>query len=76
MVPPVGHSVAQETTEYLEGGFRSEHFSDTRLTHLVGDCTIGPLTEIGYPGHFLKAERIGHLSGPSRLSLGEWNLSG
>ena len=46
----LGHPVSQETAEYLdtEGGFRSEHFSETRLRALVGNCTIRPLSEIGY----------------------------
>jgi SAM-dependent methyltransferase len=46
----LGHPVSHETAEYLdtEGGFRSEHFSETRLRALVGNCTIRPLSEIGY----------------------------
>jgi SAM-dependent methyltransferase len=46
----LGHSVLEETGEYLlsEGGFRSEHFSEARLRGLVGECTIRPLTDIGY----------------------------
>ena len=46
----LGHSVAEETAEYLvtEGGLRSEHFTEARLRALVGDCTIRPSAEIGY----------------------------
>jgi len=46
----LGHVVAEESAEYLmtEGGFRSEHFSETRLRHLIGDCTIRPLAGIAY----------------------------
>jgi SAM-dependent methyltransferase len=46
----LGHPVSHETAEYLDtdGGFRSEHFSETRLRALVGNCTIRPLSEIGY----------------------------
>jgi ubiquinone/menaquinone biosynthesis C-methylase UbiE len=38
----LGHVVVEESADYLmtEGGFRSEHFSETRLRDLVGDCTI------------------------------------
>jgi SAM-dependent methyltransferase len=45
----LGHAVVEETGEYLltDGGLRSEHFSDTRLRGLVGDCTIRPVAEIG-----------------------------
>ena len=46
----LGHVVVEESAEYLmtEGGFRSEHFSETRLRNLVGDCTIRPLAGIAY----------------------------
>lgn len=46
----LGHAVLEETREYLltEGGFRSEHFSESRLWSLVGECTIRPLTDIAY----------------------------
>lgn len=46
----LGHVVVEESTEYLmtEGGFRSEHFSETRLRSLVGECTIEPLAGIAY----------------------------
>ena len=46
----LGHPVSQETSEYLdtEGGFRSEHFSESRLSRLVASCSIRPLTEIGF----------------------------
>jgi ubiquinone/menaquinone biosynthesis C-methylase UbiE len=46
----LGHAVLEETRECLvtEGGFRSEHFSEARLGSLVGECTIRPLTDIGY----------------------------
>ena len=46
----LGHAVVDESDEYLvtEGGFRSEHFSETRLRVLVGECTIRPLTGIAY----------------------------
>lgn len=44
------HPVVEESTEFLmsEGGFRSEHFSETRLRDLVGDCVIHPLAGISY----------------------------
>jgi ubiquinone/menaquinone biosynthesis C-methylase UbiE len=44
----LGHSVLEETDDYLlsEGGFRSEHFSETRLNKLIGDCSITPLADI------------------------------
>ncbi len=44
------HVVAEESAEYLmtEGGFRSEHFSETRLRNLIGDCTIRPFAGIAY----------------------------
>jgi ubiquinone/menaquinone biosynthesis C-methylase UbiE len=46
----LGHVVVEESAEYLmtEGGFRSEHFSETRLRNLVGDCTIRPFAGIAY----------------------------
>jgi len=46
----LGHAVLQESREHLEteGGFRSEHFSETRLRSLVGECTIRSLTDIAY----------------------------
>jgi hypothetical protein len=46
----LGHSVLEETNEHLmsEGGFRSEHFSESRLRSLVGEGTIRPLTTIAY----------------------------
>jgi SAM-dependent methyltransferase len=46
----LGHSVAEETAEYLrtDGGLRSEHFTEARLRAIVGDCTIRPCTEMGY----------------------------
>ena len=46
----LGHAVIEESDEHLmtEGGFRSEHFTETRLRHLVGDCTIRPLAGIAY----------------------------
>jgi len=46
----LGHTVAQETNECLitEGGFRSEHFSESHLRSLIGTCTLQPLTKIGY----------------------------
>ena len=45
----LGHSVLEETPEYLvtDGGFRSEHFTDARLRSLIGDCSIRPVAEIG-----------------------------
>ena len=45
-----GHAVVEESAEYLmtDGGLRSEHFTETRLRSLVGDCTIHPLAGIGY----------------------------
>ena len=44
----LGHAVVEETPEYLltDGGLRSEHFSDTRLRDLIGDCTIRPVADI------------------------------
>jgi ubiquinone/menaquinone biosynthesis C-methylase UbiE len=44
----LGHNVVEQTDEYLvtDGGLRSEHFSDTRLRTLIGDCTIAPLAGI------------------------------
>ena len=46
----LGHTVVQESAEYLvtEGGFRSEHFTETLLRSLVADCTIRPCTDIAY----------------------------
>jgi ubiquinone/menaquinone biosynthesis C-methylase UbiE len=46
----LGHEVVAETSEYLEsaGGFRSEHFSESRLRSLVGECIIRPLTRIAF----------------------------
>jgi len=46
----LGHAVIEESAEHLmtEGGFRSEHFTETRLRALVGDCTIRPLARIAY----------------------------
>jgi SAM-dependent methyltransferase len=44
----LGHPVARETDEYLEsdGGFRSEHFEESRLRTLIGECSIQPLGAI------------------------------
>jgi len=46
----LGHPVVEESAEDLitEGGFRSEHFSETRLRRLVGDCVIQPFAGIAY----------------------------
>jgi SAM-dependent methyltransferase len=46
----LSHNVVEETDEYLltDGGLRSEHFSEGRIRSLVGECTIGPLSEIAY----------------------------
>jgi len=46
----LGHAVIEESDEYLmtEGGFRSEHFTEKRLRHVVRDCTIRPLGGIAY----------------------------
>jgi ubiquinone/menaquinone biosynthesis C-methylase UbiE len=46
----LGHEVLEVTGEFIltEGGFRSEHFSETRLQELVGDCVVRSLTEIAY----------------------------
>jgi ubiquinone/menaquinone biosynthesis C-methylase UbiE len=46
----LGHAVVEESAEYLmtEGAFRSEHFTETRLRRLVGDCTVRPLADIAY----------------------------
>jgi len=45
-----GHAVVAESAEYLttDGGLRSEHFTETRLRSLVGDCTVHPLAGIAY----------------------------
>jgi ubiquinone/menaquinone biosynthesis C-methylase UbiE len=50
----LGHPVVQESVEYLmtEGGLRSEHFTETRLRSLVGDCTICQCTGIAYTVRF------------------------
>lgn len=50
----LGHDVVDETSEYLatDGGFRSEHFSETRLRDLVGECTVRPLTDIAFVARF------------------------
>ncbi|HZN97076.1 MAG TPA: class I SAM-dependent methyltransferase [Gemmatimonadales bacterium] len=50
----LGHSVSEETGEYIvtAGGFRSEHFSETRLRSIVGDCTISALADIAYVVRF------------------------
>jgi hypothetical protein len=42
--------VVDESAEFLmtDGGLRSEHFTETRLRSLVGDCTIRPLAGIAY----------------------------
>jgi hypothetical protein len=46
----LGHPVVEESTEALmmEGGFRSEHFSEARLRRLIGDCVIHPFAGIAY----------------------------
>jgi SAM-dependent methyltransferase len=46
----LGLDVVEVTPEYLltDGGFRSEHFTEQRLQHLVGDCVIRPITEMAY----------------------------
>ena len=46
----LGHMVVEESAEHLvtEGGFRSEHFSETRLRTLIGECLIRPLAGIAY----------------------------
>lgn len=46
----LGHPVVEQSIESLltEGGFRSEHFSESRLRRLVGDCVIRPLSAIAY----------------------------
>jgi SAM-dependent methyltransferase len=46
----LGHAVVEETDEYLvtDGGLRSEHFSETRLRGLIGDCAIRPVADIGH----------------------------
>jgi ubiquinone/menaquinone biosynthesis C-methylase UbiE len=45
-----GHAVVEESAEHLmtDGGLRSEHFTQTRLRALIGDCTIHPLAGIAY----------------------------
>ena len=49
-----GHDVVEESDEYLmtDGGLRSEHFTETRLRSLVGDCTIHRLAGIAYVVRF------------------------
>jgi ubiquinone/menaquinone biosynthesis C-methylase UbiE len=44
------HTVVEESAECLmtDGGLRSEHFTETRLRSLVGDCTIRPCTDIAF----------------------------
>lgn len=46
----LGLEVVEVTPEYMatKDGFRSEHFTKMRLRHLVGDCDLLPITEIGY----------------------------
>jgi SAM-dependent methyltransferase len=46
----LGHGVVETADEYLvtSGGLRSEHFTDTRLRALIGDCTVRPLTDIAH----------------------------
>jgi ubiquinone/menaquinone biosynthesis C-methylase UbiE len=46
----LGQVVVKEEAECLitGAGFRSEHFTEIRLRHLVGDCTIRPLAGIAY----------------------------
>jgi ubiquinone/menaquinone biosynthesis C-methylase UbiE len=46
----LGHEVLEVTDEFIltEGDFRSEHFSETRLRELVGDCVVRSLTKIAY----------------------------
>jgi len=46
----LGHRVVDESADHLvtEGGFRSEHFSETRLRALIGECVIRPLAGIAY----------------------------
>jgi SAM-dependent methyltransferase len=46
----LGHGVVEVADEFIltEGGFRSEHFSEARLRHLVGACVVRPLAEIAY----------------------------
>ena len=46
----VGLEVVEVTPGYLltDGGFRSEHFTEKRIRHLVGDCVVRPITEIAY----------------------------
>ncbi len=50
----LGHAGLEETSEYLltDAGFRAEHFSETRLRSIVGDCTIRALTHIAYSATF------------------------
>jgi ubiquinone/menaquinone biosynthesis C-methylase UbiE len=45
-----GHAVVDESDEFLmtDGGLRSEHFTETRLRSVVGECTIRPLAGIAY----------------------------
>jgi ubiquinone/menaquinone biosynthesis C-methylase UbiE len=45
-----GHTVVEESAGHLttQGGLRSEHFSETRLRTLVGECLIRPLAGIAY----------------------------
>lgn len=50
----LGHAVMEESAECLmtKGGFRSEHFTETRLRSLVGDCTIRRCASIAYIVNF------------------------
>ncbi|HEV8263630.1 MAG TPA: class I SAM-dependent methyltransferase [Gemmatimonadales bacterium] len=46
----LGHAIVDEAATYLAsaGGFRSEHFSESRLRSLIGECTIHPLAGVAY----------------------------
>jgi ubiquinone/menaquinone biosynthesis C-methylase UbiE len=50
----LGHTVVEESAESLmtDGGLKSEHFTETRLRSLVGDCTIRPCTDIAFVVRF------------------------
>jgi SAM-dependent methyltransferase len=50
----LGHTVLEETEEYLltDGGFRSEHFSESRIRGLIGNCIIRAVANIGLAVRF------------------------
>ncbi len=46
----LGHEVVEVTDTYVRTatGFRSEHFSPSRIQDLVGECEILPLARVGF----------------------------